>query len=123
MRRIPLALLTSLLLWLAPLWAMAHLGHGTPGLALDLERVDRKGNTLTMELRLENAGEEPLLLQGFSTDLGEVIILSGDRVLDAGEVEKMTLSLVVKGEMPGIFTLIADFGEAGAGPVLVFTGA
>jgi hypothetical protein len=123
MRRIPLALLTSLLLSFVPLWAMAHVGHGAPGLVLDLERVDRKGNTLTIELRLENAGEEPLLLQGFSTDLGEVIILLGDRVLDAGEVEKMTLSLVVKGEMPGIFTLIADFGEAGAGPVLVFTGA
>ena len=123
MRRIPLALLTSLLLSLAPLWATAHVGHGAPGLALDLERVDRKGDTLTIELRMENAGQEPLLLQGFSTDLGDVIILSGDPVLAVGEVEKMTLSLVVKGEMPGIFTLIADFGEAGTGPVLVFTGA
>ena len=123
MRWTPLAFIACLIMAFAPMTGQAHVGHGAPGLALDLERVDRKDSHLTIKLRLENAGEDALILHSFSTDLGVVAIVDGDPVLEVGEVEYMTLSLEVKGDMPGIFTLLADFGEAGAGPVLIFTGA
>ena len=123
LRRTLTALAMYLSLALVPLSAVAHVGHGAPGVAIDLERVDRKGAQLTIGLRLENTSDAPMLLQSFSTELGTVQLVQGDPLIKPGEVTHMVLSLEVQGDMPGLFTLIVDFGEDGAGPVLVFTGA
>lgn len=46
MPRRPLALIAALMLIISPMLATAHVGHGAPRLALELERVDRQGPSL-----------------------------------------------------------------------------
>lgn len=123
MPRRPLALIAALMLIISPMLATAHVGHGAPGLALELERVDRQGPSLQIALRIENTGEDALRLEAVTTDLGLVTILDGVTEIAAGATTHLTLGLDVAGDMPGLFTLIADFGPAGAGPLLIFTGA
>jgi hypothetical protein len=119
----PLALIAAVLVLLSPMLAAAHIDHGAPGLALKLERVDRQGASLQIALAIENAGEGVLTLKAITTDLGLVTILDGGTEIAAGSTTHLTLGLEVAGDMPGLFTLIADFGPAGAGPLLIFTGA
>lgn len=120
-RLIPL--IASALIALTPVPSAAHLGHDAPGLALELQRVDRQGADLHITLRIENTGAEVLRLSSFTTNLGAVRILDGASDIAPGAVTHLTLALQVAGGMPGVFTLIADFGPSGSGPLLVFTGA
>ncbi len=118
-----ISLLTAVMLALSPLGALAHVGHDAPGLHVVLERVDRQGPTLQIVLLIENGSDDAVLLAGFSTDLGRVSVLEAPTKVARGNDARVVLALEVEGDMPGVFTLIADFGPVGSGPVLIFTGA
>ena len=69
-----------------------------------------------LDVTLSNQRETPVTLEAVYSDLGEI---SGDFpiTLAAGQMINTTFAISTDG-LPGIFTLVLDFGEDGQGTIL-----
>ncbi len=106
-------------LLLAPAGALAHAGHGMSHLTVTSTVTRRRKRRLDLVLTFYNAGTEPMTLNGISVDVAK---LSGQKLpftVPAGGLEEQKLILRFDDAVPGIFTMLLDFGADGQGPVTV----
>jgi hypothetical protein len=104
---------------LAPAGALAHAGHGMSHLTVTSTVLRRKKRRLDLALTFYNAGTEAMTLEGISVDAAT---LSGEKlpfIVPAGGLEEQKLTLRFDDTVPGIFTMLLDFGADGQGPVTV----
>lgn len=96
----------------------AHDGHGVLPLTADAQDVSVVGQQVTMTVSLQAyEGHVPELLDVFAYDLESVRfqqIFGGDAAQGTYVVH-----LDFTAPVPGIFTAVLDFGEAGQAPLLV----
>ncbi|GAA6181270.1 MULTISPECIES: hypothetical protein [unclassified Shimia] len=98
--------------------AAAHEGHGISHIKFSVTITKRRGDTLHIALTMFNQGSAPVTLEGLTVDGAEVLKL--DRmVVAAGSLSESLLCVRFPGAVPGIFTMMVDFGEDGQGPVTV----
>lgn len=108
------------LLWMV---APAVQGHDGPHMArviADVLSVETEGRDVTIELRLE-ALQEPVTLVAATTGLAEPVATLPQTPVTLGEPVRQAVRLRFGAEVPDLFTLMLDFGEAGFGTVLVVT--
>lgn len=106
-------------LLLAPAGVLAHAGHGMSHLTVTSTVTRRRKRRIDLVLTFYNAGTEPLTLESISADVAK---LSGQKLpftVPAGGLEEQKLRLRFDDTVPGIFTMLLDFGADGQGPVTV----
>lgn len=111
------SLLAALLL--APLGALAHGGHGMSHLTVTSSVTRRKKHRLDLVLTFYNAGTEAMTLEGITVEGAELSGQSLPFIVPAGGLEEQKMTLRFGDTVPGIFTMLLDFGADGQGPVTV----
>ncbi len=106
-------------LMLAPAGALAHAGHGMSHLTVTSTITRRRKRRLDLVLTFYNAGTQPMTLAAISTDVANMTGQSLPFNVPAGGLVEQKLTLRFEEAVPGIFTLLLDFGEDGQGPVTV----
>jgi len=97
--------------------ADAHDGQDLSHIEAVSTEVRRNGDAVVVTLDLANQRETPISLVGVYSRLGPVAF---DASVVVGPVTQKTVDLWIEtAHLPGIFTLVLDFGEAGAGPVVI----
>lgn len=109
------AILAFLTFWVP---AFAHEGHKTGQIVADAQVVSVGQQTVALNIALYNAGMSDATLQGASVQGARVETLH-HIVVPAGTIEEGRIELRFDSKVPGIFTVILDFGDAGQGPVVV----
>ncbi|SMP25769.1 hypothetical protein [Shimia sagamensis] len=106
-------------LLMAPVGALAHSGHGMGHLTVTTTVTRRRKHRLDLVLTFYNAGTAAMTLEALSTDVAQLSGLKLPFEIPAGGLEEQKLTLRFDDAVPGIFTLLLDFGEDGQGPVTV----
>ncbi len=101
-----------------PGFAFAHEGHGASQVSVSVEVIKRRENTVHLLLTMLNKGTHMAMLKGASVEGAEVLSADWAKI-PSGALVDMPLGLQFSGPVPGIFTLMLDFGDAGHGPVVV----
>ncbi|MCP3970591.1 MAG: hypothetical protein GY717_09800 [Rhodobacteraceae bacterium] len=97
--------------------AWAHDGHDLSRLQAEIIGTGIAENGFVLRMRLTNRRDQDVALHAIYTDLGEIAAVLPVS-LAPGASADLALTLVAQ-DWPGIFALVLDFGEAGAGPVTV----
>lgn len=103
----------------SPVAALAHEGHGANHVTATATVLRRKKTRLDLALTFFNKGSELVTLQAISV---EGATLSKQKLpfeIAAGALEEQKLTLRFADAIPGIFTMVLDFGADGQGPVVV----
>ena len=96
----------------------AHEGHGLGSVIADAQDVSVVGTQVTLTVKLQGLeGHLPDLVDVFAHDLA----LASFQQLSIGARDQATylMQLAFSTPVPGIFTAVLDFGEAGQAPLLV----
>ena len=101
----------------APIAAMAHEFHNLLRLDARIGSAAMGAEGALVELTLTNLRDTPVSLDAVYSDLG---VVSARLPLDLAPGQTINAELLVAtADLPGIFTLVLDFGQDGQGPVLV----
>lgn len=103
----------------APVGALAHSGHGMGHLTVTSTVTRRRKRRLDLVLTFYNAGTDAMTLKALTTDVAQLSGLKLPFQIPAGGLEEQKLTLRFDDAVPGIFTMLLDFGADGQGPVTV----
>lgn len=112
----PLAILMAMTA--APIAGVAHDGAHLTRIVSDVTDVSTIGTQMALELTVSNFSHELVTLQSISTQNADVAAVAPTEIAPGEQAEVQTI-MVFSQPIPGIFTAVLDFGEAGQGPVLV----
>ncbi|WP_294226922.1 hypothetical protein [uncultured Shimia sp.] len=79
----------------------------------------RRKRRLDLVLTFYNAGTDAMTLKALTTDVAQLSGLKLPFQIPAGGLEEQKLTLRFEDAVPGIFTMLLDFGADGQGPVTV----
>lgn len=102
----------------APSFLLAHAGHGAGHIVMSASVTKQRGSTLYLVVTLFNQGTFATTLYGATVEGAEVLQLD-EMVLARGALAESLCCVRFEGDIPGIFTLMMDFGDHGTGPVTV----
>jgi len=114
---------SAFILFMSPM-LIAHLGTHGSDISIKILSAKFTNKSATISLILSNKGMESVLIESIHSNVGEVdFALNYPLEIASTNQFKFTktLNLIVKNtqNIPQIFTLIFDFGEAGSGPVTI----
>ncbi|MBO9478111.1 hypothetical protein J7382_11240 [Shimia sp. R11_0] len=115
-RKLLLAFLACPILAAAP--ALSHEGHGVSHVKTSVALRKRRGRTLHLIVTFLNQGRDAVMLETVAVENAQVLNAVKTAV-PAGALVEAPVSLRFRDDVPGIFTLMLDFGEHGKGPVTV----
>jgi len=96
----------------------AHDGLHAGRVIADVQAAQTDAATVFVTLEIEPL-DGAVHLQGAFVHGAVVTLLSDDSAIAARTVQTRALAVAFEAPVPGLFTLILDFGIAGLGPVLV----
>ncbi len=103
----------------APVQSVAHDGHAASPIAVDVVQTAVQDDGLAVTLQFFNSGHIPVEIATIGSELGPISGVSLPYYVLGGDTDILTAVLETDDPVPGIFTLFIDFGDLGAGPVLV----
>ncbi|EAQ63649.1 hypothetical protein MED121_00535 [Marinomonas sp. MED121] len=106
----------------------AHIGAHSSDVAIKVLSADLVQNHANIALTFTNEGQDTIYIEAITSNVGEVVFaLNYPIAIDAQSQFNFTdsLALLVSGneEIPHIFTLIFNLGEAGDGPVTIIASS
>lgn len=113
-----IALIFSGLLLSAGGHVLAHEGHAMSSVIADAQDVSVTGTQVTLTVKLQGLeGHLPDLVDVFAHDLAQASFQQ--LAIGARDQGTYLMHLAFSTPVPGIFTAVLDFGEAGQTPLLV----
>lgn len=97
----------------------AHIGHSGDGLLIDTIRAEQQGDQVAMIFLVRNTGDQSAGVELLFSETGEVQTDMLPTMLQPGDVMMLQARLIPDGEIPGLFTIVFDFGDGSAAPVVV----
>lgn len=116
-------IITALIICLSPR-LIAHVGSHSSDISIEVLSAQFTDKSAKISLILKNEGLDSVLIESIRTNVGDIdFALNYPLEIDSNNQFNFTesLKLIVKNKhnIPQIFTLIFDFGEAGSGPVTI----
>lgn len=109
---------------LAAIWCVlpsavpADPGHPSDGLLVETIRAEQQGDHVAMIFLLRNTGDQLSGVEAIFSDAGE-IAASVPLTLGPGDAEMLPVTLRPDGALPGLYSVMFDFGDGSIAPVLV----
>lgn len=101
-----------------PAVGLAHEGHDASHITATADVLKIKGQKLHLVVTLFNAGTTAERLQAVSV-AGATIASFESVDVPSGALIDVRVTVAFETAVPGIFTMILDFGDAGQGPIVI----
>jgi len=96
----------------------ADIGHPGDGMRVDTLRAEAQDDKVAMIFLLRNTGEELAGVELVYSDMGD-LVAELPVTLEPGHVQMLQVQMTPTVELPGMFTVMFDFGDGTLAPVMV----